>query len=182
MKVISLLESGTDKTEILKLQQELLELLPDDVNTFIEPHPYQGTRRSLWRLRCEVDGFEDSVIVNIGADVTEQFCHYIVARLLKGKLKSLEFVYKKLGRYFLTRPDGREYSGILRQADWPSDGKPPFKIVARHSEAVGKRIFAVVAVYSTAGLDRALAYLDGFNLDSDTGDLRANTHVDIKFE
>lgn len=162
MKLTPLLEAaGTDKTAILKLQQEVLEQLPDDVDVEIESHP-NPNRVSKWRLRCKVPGYYGSVVV-ADQPATKPFCYYIVAMLLKDKLKRLGFDNRTGGRYFLSRPDNREYSCVLRITNI-DNGDPPFKIIARHRFMGRSAVYAIATVYSLPGLDKALKYLDEFDV------------------
>lgn len=156
MKLTHLLEDGTDKTVILKLQQEILELLPDEVDVSIESHP---NLKSTWRLRCKVEGHSGSAVIGIGSKVTQGLSNYIVAMLLKDKLKQLGFDNKTSGRYYLGRPDGREYSCKLHIME-TDNGEPPFKIIARHRTKSGSEVYAIATVYSVSALDAALKYLD----------------------
>lgn len=168
MKLTPLLEEGTNKAFILKLQQQVLEHLPHDVDVTIETHAH---RRSTWRLRCKLfDRPNDvGVVVGMGAQVTEGYCHYIVANLLKPELKALGFDTRGGGRFFLSRADRREYTGLLTIDSGAEDDAIPFRIIARHHSVPLTTIFAIAQVYSFTGLKQAVKFLDEFDFKDSSG-------------
>lgn len=161
MRLALLLEDN--RAEFLRMQQELIELLPDDIDVSISKF------KQSYRLTCKLAGFDSVYHIKDDATViNEKFCSFIVANLLKPKLLAVGFKAPRgsQSHYHMKTADGRDYTGILLTN---MNGLPrPFRIIARHkdiAEQDGTTIYAIADIYSAAGLDRALAYLGSLKHD-----------------
>lgn len=165
MKLMPLLEDAViDKRSILKLQQQLLDELPDDtIDVSIERAAGNlGRLQDEWRLRCSAPGYKRTVALDVRTPINPSVCCYVVAMLLKEKIEAYRFDNRTNGRYFLSRHGKRDYTGILHVSTAPVASYVPFRIIARFNgqESSGSGVYAIAHVHTLAALDRAMEYVD----------------------
>lgn len=178
MKLLQEALELSDRQELFRLQQELIELLPDEFEVtlrtgqhvgFIITSNYRGKfAPANWKLYKSlqlVKAYEQSPGSFASNAKLKKLAREISLKLLAVVLKSMQAKRKSSDRWFLQH-DEREYSiASLTSA-------APLTVIGRYREATAYPIFAKVNVMSATGLERAIEELDALPLEPSTDSMR----------